>query len=67
LGKCHPRLKANLVIEQGPADNIRLELEYKQSEENAFDEVSRRWLRLRSNDQAAADFLDVNMLDVNDT
>jgi hypothetical protein len=43
---------------------MRLELEYKQSDEKVFDEVSRRWLRLRSNEKAPPDFLDVNLLDL---
>lgn len=66
MDTCHPRLKAAFVIEQGLVDSLRLELEYKKNSLGEFDEISRRWLRLKGGGDAPADFLDINMLDLVD-
>jgi hypothetical protein len=64
LETCRPRLKAAFVLEHGAGDHIRLEMEFKQTEESTFEQRSRRWLRLRSDGTAASDFLHVNILDI---
>jgi len=61
---CHTQLQAAFVIEQGPADNLRLELEFKRNSLGEFHEVARRWLKLKGIGTTAEDFLDVNILDL---
>ena len=64
LKACHPRIKASFVIEQGPAERLRLNLEFKRNQLNQFCEVDRQWLRLRDGTNEPADFLDINLLDL---
>jgi hypothetical protein len=64
LAACKPRLRAAFVIEQGPADHLRLEMEFKSNSMDEFDEVSRRWLKCKEVGGSSFNFLDVNLLDL---
>lgn len=66
LASCLPRLKAAFVIEQGPANKVRLEMEFKKNGSGEFDEVSRRWLKLKDTNDTPEELLDVNLLDLED-
>jgi hypothetical protein len=64
LNACHPQLRATFVIEQGTADNLRLEMEFKKNCMNEYDEVSRRWMKLKDDDSVHGGLLSVNILDL---